>query len=114
VSVANDHIRAYQDALHEFEQCLAEFERLRRDLQRATVALIQGWQYVSITGINAQFPQYVCDSEWHRSIRATEWPSAEDLASVLLSAHDAHRRALKAWESIPSDDRASLPQPPRR
>ncbi len=109
-----DPIRAYEDALRDFHDRLQDLEVLRHKLQRATVALIRGWEHVSVEGLNLDFPRHVLESKSHRIIDAEDWPSAPLIATVLLAIHEAREKAIVAWSNVPPESRESLPEPPNK
>jgi hypothetical protein len=111
---ARDPVEDYQRALIDLHRCINEFDELRRLLQSTAVACMFGWQNVVVIGIDEAFPAHVIARESHRTIDASNWPTPEKIAKVLLAAHQAQEKALQAWDKIPDDHRAGLSQPPPR
>ena len=105
--MADDPIRAYQDAMRTLEEATGQAERLVTYI--ADVAeLLQNWRDVRVADGKTSFPIGV--SHQH-SINPDRWPSAQELAQVLAAWHQAAHAARNAWAAIPYPDKKNLKGP---
>lgn len=106
--MADDPIRKYLDARNEFDQATRNAGRLTDIIVEAGRHL-QRWQEVTVSNVGVGFPAELIGGP---SIDAHQWPTAEELAEVLASWHDARHTTRNAWRAVPDSDHQGLQSPP--
>jgi len=99
----------YLDALREFQQREGEVLRMVATIQQAAKHL-EHWRAVHVVHAGAGFPKEV--TMVGRSIDASTWPTAQQLADTLAAWHEAAEIARTAWARLPREMRSSMPPPP--
>jgi hypothetical protein len=104
--VAEDPIRAYQDAL----TSLAQIEKRAEGFASYIVDAGESMKHWRETGFSNMsglgFPPAL-----ERVIDASRWPTGEDVASALSQHHGLLQQVQNTWGAIPNDRRVGL-QPP--
>ena len=104
-----DESRPYLDALRELQQRESEIVRMVATIQQAAKCL-EHWQAVDVVHGGAGFPKEV--TMVGRSIDASTWPTARQLADTLAAWHATAEVARTAWAHLPRQTRSSMPSPP--
>jgi hypothetical protein len=104
-----DESRPYLDALRELQQRESEIVRMVATIQQAAKCL-EHWQAVDVVHGGAGFPKEV--TMVGRSIDASTWPTARQLADTLAAWHETAEVARTAWTHVPRQARSSMPPPP--
>ena len=99
----------YLDALRELQQREGEVLRMVATIQQAAKCL-EHWQAVYVVHGGAGFPKEV--TMVGRSIDASTWPTARQLADTLAAWHETAEIARTAWARLPRETRSSMPPPP--
>jgi hypothetical protein len=99
----------YLDALRELQQRESEIVRMVATIQQAAECL-EHWQAVDVVHGGAGFPKEV--TMVGRSIDASTWPTARQLADTLAAWHETAEVARTAWAHLPRQTRSSMPPPP--
>lgn len=107
--MSTDPIRAYLDARNNLEQAAQRAERMVGIILGAAIKL-RDWKRVMVSNANVGFPAEIALTT-QNSIRADEWPTAQQLAEALAQWHQARSAARSAWSAVPSSDRPGI-QPP--
>ncbi len=106
--MVTDPIRTYRDALQRFHQATAHVERVVRIVRQGARAL-EDWQHASVSSMPSDWRTPTRPDE---TIDALQWPTAQQIADVLMIWHAARHEARTAWQKVPPADRAGLPEPP--
>jgi hypothetical protein len=99
----------YLDALRELQQREGEVLRMVSIIQRAAKCL-EHWKAVYVLNTGAGFPKEV--TMVGRSIDASTWPTAQQLADALAGWHEAAEITRTTWARLPREMRSSMPPPP--
>jgi hypothetical protein len=99
----------YLGALRDLQQREGEVLRMVATIQRAAKHL-ERWQVVHVIHEGAGFPKEV--TMVGRSIDASTWPTARQLADTLAAWHEAAEIARTTWARLPRETRSSMPPPP--
>jgi len=99
----------YRDALRELQHREGEVLRLVATIQQAAKCL-ERWQAVHVVHEGVGFPKEV--TMVGRSIDASTWPTARQIAETLAAWHETAEVARTAWARLPREARASMPPPP--
>jgi hypothetical protein len=99
----------YLDALRELQQRESEIVRMVATIQQAAKCL-EHWQAVDVVHGGAGFPKEV--TMVGRSIDASTWPTARQLADTLAAWHENAEVARTAWAHLPREARSRMPPPP--
>ncbi len=99
---------SYLDALRELQQREGEVLRMVAMIQQAAKCL-EHWQAVHVIHAGAGFPKEV--TMVGRSIDASTWPTARQLADTLAAWHETAEIARTAWARLSRETRSSTPPP---
>ncbi len=105
--MADDPIRAYQDALRAMEEAEGRAERVVRYITDVADWL-GDWRDVRVADGKTSFPVGVGQKQ---SIIPDRWPTVQQLAEVLAAWHQAAHVARNAWAAIPMPDKKGLKGP---
>ncbi len=105
--MSEDPIKAYQDALQDFNSATKEAEGLVMAITSVANAL-RDWKRVTVADNKTGFPL-----EAHGySINPDNWPTIQQIAEVLSGWHRVRHVMNNKWNAIPHDRRVGLQPPP--
>ena len=105
--MADDPIRAYQDALRAMEEAEGQAERVVKYIT-GVADWLRNWRDVRVADGKTSFPMGVGQTQ---SITPDRWPSVQQLAEILAAWHQAAHTARNAWAAILMADKKGLKGP---
>lgn len=107
--MAKDPVREYLDAKSELDKAKNTIREMTLVINKVATALRLDRERFVVTGTEIVIPAELLGGNVD-SLKANEWPSAEQIAQNLKVMHDAHRKAKVLWEVLSdSDKKNSVP-----
>jgi hypothetical protein len=107
-----DPVRVYKDALEELDEAYNKMKKIRRIITDAGQMLVHPYE-VLVRGTDVRFPSDV-GLVRTPTLDASDWPSAKQVAQVLVTLHEKYRAAQGAWAKLSDEDRATVEKLPDR
>lgn len=106
--MTHETVRRYRAAHRERDRRAEAVLRRIGTIQQAA-RMLEHWQTVEVANVGLGFPKEI--SMLGRTIDATAWPNAPELAEALVAWHEANQTVLDAWNALEPAERRALPPP---
>ena len=107
-------VARYLETIREIDEADRELDRILKTVKKAGRTLPARWATVSVLGIQEPLIPNVPSGHARRAISPSQWPTLEQIASVLLRMHRAYDAAEAAWANVTPEFRSQLNSPPKR
>jgi hypothetical protein len=107
--MAADPVQVYQEALANLDDKRRAVDKIVRVIKLASEAL-SDWRKVIVSNIAVGFPAEA--TLGGKSINASDWPSAKELAETLSAWHNANHKVRDVYSGIPQNRRRGIEEPP--
>jgi hypothetical protein len=113
--MALDPLRAYSEAKQEYDRWLDEARDLSKLYHELSRALRKEPPMVMFENLSAGagFPTEIATKKRIPHYDATRWPTAAQVAEVVVNCSDARRRALAAYDALSEAEQQSVTRPPK-
>jgi hypothetical protein len=108
--MAKDTLREYLDAKNELDKAKKTVQEMIIVIAKVATALRRDLWHFVVTDAGIVFPAEVLAGA-SNSLKANEWPSAEQIAKNLTAMHATYRKAKGLWDSLSAPDRKNLAPP---
>ena len=108
-----DSVQKYLRAKDEMDAAISRLDTITETIENVATTLKNNpWKFV-ITNINSariQIPATVV-SRATTFLDSKDWPTAEQIAEKLVSAHRARYQAWNLWRALPESEKKNLTPP---
>ena len=108
--MADNPLSEYVAKLRELDEATAAVQRTVDLIHATSQDLQQDWRQVSVSNVTGGFFDHVMASG--RRINASQWPTGQQIADLLIRWHTLHFAAERAYSEFPEDQRAEIHPPP--
>ena len=113
--MARDPLHAYSDAKQEYDRWKDEAHNLSKLYHDLSRALGKEPPMLMLENLSAgpDFPSEITAKKRIPRYDATRWPTAAQVAEVVVNCVNAHRRALAAYDALSEAEQQSVARPPK-